>query len=75
LLASNVSPAEALTSGFQRALLASSIFLLAAAVVALRIANTRGEEGQPGTDAQREIDGDAVEPGGEPEPIPEGARA
>jgi EmrB/QacA subfamily drug resistance transporter len=75
LLASNASPAEALTSGFQRALLASSVFLLAAAIVALRIANTRGEEGQPGTDAQREIDGEAVEPRGEPEPIPEGARA
>jgi MFS family permease len=50
LLASNVSTADALTSGFQRALLASSIFLLAAAVVALRITNTRGEEQQPGTE-------------------------
>jgi EmrB/QacA subfamily drug resistance transporter len=75
LLASNASPAEALTSGFQRALLASSIFLLAAAVVALRIANTRGEEDQPSTEAQREIDSETVVPGGEPEPIPEGARA
>jgi MFS family permease len=43
-LAAHVPPPEALTAGFQRALLASSIFLLAAAVVALRIANTRGEE-------------------------------
>jgi EmrB/QacA subfamily drug resistance transporter len=43
LLATHVAPPEALTSGFQRALLASSIFLLAAAVVALRITNTRGE--------------------------------
>ena len=50
LLASHTPPAEALTSGFQRALLASSIFLLAAAVVALRITNTRGEEHQPGAD-------------------------
>jgi hypothetical protein len=34
---------EALTSGFQRALLACSIFMLAAAVIALRATNTRGE--------------------------------
>jgi EmrB/QacA subfamily drug resistance transporter len=34
---------EALTSGFQRALLASSIAILAAAVIALRSTNTRGE--------------------------------
>jgi EmrB/QacA subfamily drug resistance transporter len=47
LLASHAHPADALTSGFQRALLASSIFLLAAAVVALRITNTRGEPDQP----------------------------
>ncbi len=50
LLASHTPPAEALTSGFQRALLASSIFLVAAAVVALRATNTRGEEQQPGTE-------------------------
>ncbi len=50
LLASHTPPAEALTSGFQRALLASSIFLVAAAVVALRTTNTRGEEQQPGTE-------------------------
>jgi EmrB/QacA subfamily drug resistance transporter len=62
LLASHVPPADALTSGFQRALLASSLFLLAAAFVALRIANTRGEEGAP-----------EAEPG--PAPVPEGARA
>src|SRR5215216_5823328 len=66
LLASNTPPAEALTSGFQRALLASSIFLLASAVVALRITNTRGEEPQPGTDAQG---------GREPEALPQPARA
>jgi hypothetical protein len=34
---------QALTSGFHRALLASSIFLLVAAVLALRSSNTRGE--------------------------------
>jgi EmrB/QacA subfamily drug resistance transporter len=66
LLASNTPPAEALTSGFQRALLASSIFLLAAAVVALRITNTRGEEPQPGTETQG---------GREPEALPEPAGA
>jgi EmrB/QacA subfamily drug resistance transporter len=43
LLASHASVPEALTSGFQRALLASSIFFFAAALVALRITNTRGE--------------------------------
>jgi hypothetical protein len=45
LLAGHSSQADALTSGFQRALMASSIFLLAAAFVALRITNTRGEAG------------------------------
>jgi EmrB/QacA subfamily drug resistance transporter len=43
LLATRTAPADALTSGFQRALLASSLFLLASAIVALRITNTRGE--------------------------------
>jgi EmrB/QacA subfamily drug resistance transporter len=38
---------DALTSGFQRALVAASIFLLAAAVVALRTRNSRGEVAQP----------------------------
>src|SRR5205085_8752468 len=41
LLASHAPPADALTSGFQRALLASSIFLVAAAVVGFRTTNTR----------------------------------
>jgi hypothetical protein len=50
LLAGHTPPAEALTSGFQRALLASSIFLLAAAVVGLRVTNTRGEEEHPDAD-------------------------
>jgi EmrB/QacA subfamily drug resistance transporter len=44
LLATHTPLPEALTAGFQRALLASSIFLLAAAVVALRATNTRGEQ-------------------------------
>jgi EmrB/QacA subfamily drug resistance transporter len=54
LLANHAPPAEALTSGFRGALLASSVFLLAAAIVALRVTNTRGEEQQPGTEARRE---------------------
>src|SRR5205814_373913 len=46
LLADHASPAQALTSGFQRGLLAGSIFILAAAVIAFRATNTSGE--QPG---------------------------
>jgi predicted MFS family arabinose efflux permease len=47
LIASHTSAPEALTSGFSRALLASSLFLLAASVLALRITNTRGEAQEP----------------------------
>jgi EmrB/QacA subfamily drug resistance transporter len=47
LLSAHVDPAEALTSGFHRALVACSIFLLAAAVIALRATNTRGDAAQP----------------------------
>jgi EmrB/QacA subfamily drug resistance transporter len=51
LLAAHTPSPEALTSGFQRALLACSICLAAAAVFALRTTNTRGEtahdEGAP----------------------------
>jgi energy-coupling factor transporter transmembrane protein EcfT len=47
LLTSHTSAPEALTSGFQRALLASSLFLLAASMLALRITNTRGEAEEP----------------------------
>jgi predicted MFS family arabinose efflux permease len=43
LLAEHVPPGTALTGGFHRALLAGSIFLAAAALIALRAANTRGE--------------------------------
>jgi EmrB/QacA subfamily drug resistance transporter len=67
LLASHASPAEALTSGFQRALLASSLFLLAAAFVALRITNTRGEQDRPDAEVEGEIE---IPPG-----LPEGAAA
>ena len=54
LLASHTPQADALTSGFQRALLASSIFLLAAAVVGLRVTNARGEEREPVAEARPE---------------------
>jgi EmrB/QacA subfamily drug resistance transporter len=49
LLAAHVAPVHALNSGLQRGLLASAIFLLASAFVALRATNTRGEQaaGQP----------------------------
>src|SRR3954451_19994102 len=50
LLAVHASRAEALTSGFHRALLASSIFLAAAALIALRTADTRGETGEAAAD-------------------------
>jgi EmrB/QacA subfamily drug resistance transporter len=66
LLASHASQAEALTSGFQRALLASSLFLLAAAFVALRITNTHGEPEVRAADAETEP---------RPAALPEAARA
>jgi MFS family permease len=43
LLATHVAVPNALTSGFRLALLASSIFLVAAALIAMRATNTRGE--------------------------------
>jgi EmrB/QacA subfamily drug resistance transporter len=43
LLSAHASQPEALTSGFHRALLACSIFLIAAALIAVRATNTRGE--------------------------------
>jgi EmrB/QacA subfamily drug resistance transporter len=47
LLAAGMPPAHALTSGFQRALLIGSIFVLASAVTALRATNTRGDTEPP----------------------------
>jgi EmrB/QacA subfamily drug resistance transporter len=47
LLVAHAARADALTSGFQRALVAASIFLAAAAVIALRATNTRGEAPAP----------------------------
>ncbi len=62
LLAGHHPMAEALTSGFQRALLASAVFLLAAAVIALRATNTRGEvETEPGATT--------MQPAPEPAPL------
>jgi hypothetical protein len=57
LLAAHAAPAEALTSGFERALIAGSIFLRAASVIAARATNTRG---QPA-------------PSPEPRPVPDAA--
>ena len=52
LLAAHAPRDAALTGGFQRALLACAIFLLAAAVIALRATNSRGEPAPPsGTQA------------------------
>jgi MFS family permease len=46
LLATHTAMPAALTAGFQRALLASSIFLVIAAVIATRTSHTRGEPDQ-----------------------------
>jgi EmrB/QacA subfamily drug resistance transporter len=43
LLAAHASQPDALTSGFRHALVACSLFLIAAALIALRATNTRGE--------------------------------
>src|SRR6266568_9182157 len=43
LLAARTPPPEALTAGFQRALLVSALCLAAAGAIALRASNTRGE--------------------------------
>jgi EmrB/QacA subfamily drug resistance transporter len=51
LLAAHAPVAHALTAGFQRALLVGSVFILAAAVIALRATNTRGEAPAPAADA------------------------
>jgi hypothetical protein len=45
LLATGAEPPQALTEGFQRGLLACAIFVFAAALIALRATNTRGEPG------------------------------
>jgi EmrB/QacA subfamily drug resistance transporter len=47
LLSVHASQPDALTSGFRQALVACSIFLVAAALIALRATNTRGEPAAP----------------------------
>nr|WP_206443192.1 MFS transporter [Candidatus Protofrankia californiensis] len=47
LLADHTAMPDALTSGFHRALLTGSFFLLASAFIALRTSNARGEAHQP----------------------------
>ena len=54
LLATHTPVSDALTSGFQRALVACSVFLVGAALIALRATNTRGE---PAMDAIPVVDG------------------
>jgi EmrB/QacA subfamily drug resistance transporter len=54
LLAAGAPPSHALTSGFQRALLIGSIFILASAVTAMRATNTRGETEPAAIDAEPE---------------------
>jgi EmrB/QacA subfamily drug resistance transporter len=49
LVASHSSAPAALTSGFHRALLAGSFFLIAAAIIATRTSDTKGEAGQAPT--------------------------
>ena len=51
LLAAHTPLANAMTAGFQRALLVGSIFILASAVIGLRATNTRGEGQGPAPEA------------------------
>jgi EmrB/QacA subfamily drug resistance transporter len=67
LLAAQTPQADALTSGFQRALLAGSIFLAASAVLALRITNTRGEEQQGAAELPAEPVEGQLRPSPEPQ--------
>jgi EmrB/QacA subfamily drug resistance transporter len=61
LLAHHTAPPDALTSGFQRALLAGAIFILASAVIGLRATNTRGEPAASAPAARTpELDGAAA---------------
>jgi EmrB/QacA subfamily drug resistance transporter len=54
LLSVGAPASRALTSGFQRALLMGSIFILASAVIALRATNTRGESEEAPIEAEPE---------------------
>ena len=61
LLATHTPQAAALTAGFHRALLSCAVFLLAAAVIALRASNTRGEPAA-GPDGTRPAPGQVPAP-------------
>jgi hypothetical protein len=54
LLAAHTPPAQALTSGFHRALFAGAIFVLATTVIAMRTNNSRGETQPELDDSQLE---------------------
>jgi EmrB/QacA subfamily drug resistance transporter len=54
LLDAGAPVSHALTSGFQRALFVGSLFILAAALIALRATNTRGETDAATIDAEAE---------------------
>ncbi len=56
LLAADTPLPDALTSGFHRALLAGSIFVLAAAFIGLRTSNTRGETQQSVPEAEPQLE-------------------
>jgi len=56
LLAGGATAPAALTGGYRRALLAASLFLLAAAVTAVRTAGSRGETPAPPEPADRPSD-------------------
>jgi EmrB/QacA subfamily drug resistance transporter len=60
LEAAHVARAAALTDGFHRALLLSSVFILGAALIALRTANTRGEPAGENTGITVAASGDQV---------------
>jgi predicted MFS family arabinose efflux permease len=54
LVAAGAPMSHALTSGFQRALLVGSIFILTSAAIALRATNTRGETQEAAIEAEPE---------------------
>jgi EmrB/QacA subfamily drug resistance transporter len=65
LLASHAARAAALSLGFHRALLIASVFVLAAALIAARAANTRGEpESEISGVVLDGVENDGVEAGG-----------
>jgi EmrB/QacA subfamily drug resistance transporter len=70
LLAAHTRPGAALTAGFHQALLACSIFLVAAAVIAVRATNTRGQAPEPAPRPVPVPDAPDPVPSGEPAPAP-----